>query len=251
MVYGSLWSFLFEFMCYLAVAVMGAIGLFRHRSLVALAWLGCIALHAGQIYFDLKMPGSRFSKIYCFPGTWPRVMSAFLAGMVFYLYRDRIVLSPKWLASAIVVLLGFGVLAPQLKALPLVLSPLGAYVLFYAAFAETPSLRNFASRGDLSYGLYLYAFPVQQLLVVYLGRWLSPLGLFALATAITAAFAKLSWHFVESPFMRMKRSERRDALPSQEAQDVGMRPAEPGIPAARPAQTVFPQPSGTLVEGQI
>ena len=57
--------------------------------------------------------------------------------------------------------------------------------------------------GDYSYGVYIYAFPIQQSL---LALWpnLRPLQLLGLALPITLAVAALSWHFVEQPALRAK-----------------------------------------------
>lgn len=65
---------------------------------------------------------------------------------------------------------------------------------------------------DVSYGLFLYGFPVQQGLVA---TWpgLGPWSLFALASAASFVLAALSWHLVEAPALRLARS--RDTPPAQ------------------------------------
>jgi peptidoglycan/LPS O-acetylase OafA/YrhL len=59
--------------------------------------------------------------------------------------------------------------------------------------------------GDYSYGIYVYAFPVQQTLIALLAPMSSWL-LFALATPLTTALAVASWHAVEKPALRLKRA---------------------------------------------
>jgi peptidoglycan/LPS O-acetylase OafA/YrhL len=105
-------------------------------------------------------------------------------------------------------LLALGVALPGLQALPLAVPVLGGYVLFFAAYWPLGRLARFARRGDLSYGLYLYAFPVQQLLIRAFRSGLRPLTLSLLALGVTALCAALSWRFVESPFLRLKKSSR-------------------------------------------
>ena len=63
--------------------------------------------------------------------------------------------------------------------------------------------------GDLSYGIYLYAFPIQMLT---LSRWLTPGNVWlitGLDLAIVLACATLSWRFVERPTMRLKPTVER------------------------------------------
>lgn len=68
------------------------------------------------------------------------------------------------------------------------------------ALAKRPALRN-----DISYGFYVYAFPVQQMLAVF-GVWkLGILPFFLIATATTLPFAAASWFLVERPLLKLKK----------------------------------------------
>jgi peptidoglycan/LPS O-acetylase OafA/YrhL len=56
---------------------------------------------------------------------------------------------------------------------------------------------------DYSYGIYIYAFPVQQTLVSFWPQM--PLPAYLLSSfVITVALAALSWHFVEKPALKLK-----------------------------------------------
>ena len=60
--------------------------------------------------------------------------------------------------------------------------------------------------GDYSYGIYLYGFVIQQLVMDLIGERIgSALALFAIALPTSAAIAVLSWHVVERPALRLKR----------------------------------------------
>jgi peptidoglycan/LPS O-acetylase OafA/YrhL len=200
---GSLWTIRYEFFCYIGVALLGFLGAFRYKIIAVLAFAVAVALYVGRIYYDLKMPGSSLSHIYCYPGEWPRFATYYLAGMLFYLFQDRIVYS-GWLA--LVCLMGLIACAAfhTLQFLPLAFAFFGTYVFFYVAFLPTPCLQRFVRRGDFSYGLYLYAFPIQQMLVYSYRDLLTPLTLFLLAFPLTLLAAFLSWHLVEKPFMVRK-----------------------------------------------
>jgi peptidoglycan/LPS O-acetylase OafA/YrhL len=99
------------------------------------------------------------------------------------------------------------VLAPWGVALifPLALT----YLLLFLAFQPVPGLVRWAKYGDFSYGLYLFAFPVQQLLVRWLG-FEQPLVLFVVATPLVLLCAFASWHLIEKPFLSLKPNPRLD-----------------------------------------
>lgn len=63
----------------------------------------------------------------------------------------------------------------------------------------------FVISGFLSYGVYLYAFPMQQLLMMWFQHSLTPLTLFLLALPGTCLLAILSWRYVEQPFLKRKK----------------------------------------------
>ena len=75
--------------------------------------------------------------------------------------------------------------------------------LFYLAFLQHPWLVSFRSMPDYSYGIYIYAFPVQQFvedLMPEMG-WLENA---LLSLLITLPFAALSWHLIEKPALSLK-----------------------------------------------
>lgn len=66
-----------------------------------------------------------------------------------------------------------------------------------------PILRSAGRFGDLSYGVYVYGWPVQQIVIHYLGADAGYFELLVPSAAITVALAWLSWHFVESVALQM------------------------------------------------
>lgn len=75
--------------------------------------------------------------------------------------------------------------------------------MVFAAFAYVPLVGAYRRFGDYSYGVYIYAFPVQQILAKLLSP-LSPMELFAWSAPLTLLLAVLSWRFVESPALAYK-----------------------------------------------
>jgi peptidoglycan/LPS O-acetylase OafA/YrhL len=188
-----LWTIRYELMCYAGILALGAAGLLRRRTIILALGLLAYGIYNGGRDWDWKLPywGSVVEA--------PRLATFFLSGSLFYLYRDLIP-HRRWILAISVAVLAFSCRAGLSWTLPI----FGTYSLFYLAFSQTTRLHHFGRFGDFSYGLYLYAYPIQQLLVQRLGLAIAPLALFALSLIITLAVAVMSWHLVEKPFLRMK-----------------------------------------------
>jgi peptidoglycan/LPS O-acetylase OafA/YrhL len=91
-----------------------------------------------------------------------------------------------------------------LKAFILLFPIFGSYLVIYFAFAPWLKPLPAAHFGDLSYGLYIYGWPVEQAIVWLNGGAMSSRALFAIALPVTAVFAFLSWHLVEKRALRFK-----------------------------------------------
>jgi peptidoglycan/LPS O-acetylase OafA/YrhL len=68
-----------------------------------------------------------------------------------------------------------------------------------------PVLGRLGALGNPSYGLYLYAFPIQQLVVA---RWPGNPHPILTCAALTLPIAFLSWHLVERPALRWRRPSK-------------------------------------------
>jgi peptidoglycan/LPS O-acetylase OafA/YrhL len=78
------------------------------------------------------------------------------------------------------------------------------YLMIWVGMQPLPKV-SFLQQGDYSYGLYLYAYPVQQM-VAQLLPWSHEWWLnFAISTPIALGIAMLSWHLVEKPALTLKR----------------------------------------------
>ena len=126
---------------------------------------------------------------------WPGFLVYFLAGAVAYRFGDCIRYTNR-LAAAAALCLGMTLILRQGFT---VVWPLGALISHVLWLAVPP--QNSASRhrqaalgGDYSYGIYLYAWPIQQLLVLYSHNRLPPIAHFALATVVTVIAGVASWH---------------------------------------------------------
>lgn len=200
---GSLWTIPYEFLCYIFVGVAGLLGILRRRCLL-------VALFILILYFQIfAFPShpevfERFLK-YWFHGINPSLLidlfSAFLAGMILYAYREKVIIS-HYLAlfSA-----GMLILASQFGGLKICFLIFGSYLILYLAFSPQIRFHNFAKYGDFSYGIYIYAFPVQQIIVYHFGGSMPASWNYWLAFPITLICAILSWYLVEKRALQLKK----------------------------------------------
>lgn len=134
-----------------------------------------------------------------------RFSAMFFGGAACYLWRHRIRLS--WAGGALLTCL----IAVSIQARPLfvVLAWLSLpYLLLLLAYLPRGPVRLFNRLGDYSYGLYIIAFPIQQILVTH---WpdIGIARLFLLTMLMTLPLAMASWHFVEKPALSLKARLRR------------------------------------------
>jgi peptidoglycan/LPS O-acetylase OafA/YrhL len=90
----------------------------------------------------------------------------------------------------------------ELKLLPKILCT--AFCAIYVGKYAPPCV---VIQQDYSYGMYLYAWPIQQAIVsvtLSIGWRIGPIGLFVAATLLTFCIAVPSWHFVERPALRLQ-----------------------------------------------
>jgi peptidoglycan/LPS O-acetylase OafA/YrhL len=194
---GSLWTLAFEGFCYAIVGVLGALGLLRRRpALVPAAAAVLLALTALQ---EAGLPVLLNERVI-------RLVLMFLLGAAAYLYAHRIPLRGELAAGAAGLFLVSLALFDDYRVL-------GAVPLTYLClWAGTCFPWPWRMRADLSYGVYIYHWPLQQILM-----------LTALAAAPTAVFvpvsialavlpAAASWYLVERPVLRHKDSPLPDRL---------------------------------------
>jgi len=204
---GSIWTLFYEFLCYLLLGALALVGALRNRFLVAAIAVAVLVLECVVTSVpSLNMQFNAFNN-------WDlanllRFVPVFLTGAAIYLYRKEIPDS-GWLALCSLAATFAVYLVPVGNGIPgltLTRADLSAFLLVYPTLwlgAHLPG-RSIGVPNDYSYGLYIYAFPVAQLLAVWGAcRWgYAPYVALTLVGAATLAFA--SWWLIEKRFLRLR-----------------------------------------------
>ena len=206
---GSLWTISYEALCYLIVAAFGLLGMFRRRALWPLFLAGCFAIWVNLNTTLFLHPLSAFLAANSFPEVF-RFLSYFFAGTCFYLFHSKIRYFKFGAAIAAVALY---LSVTDATWFQLTLMACGSYLLFAFAFAQIPVLKSFQKAPDISYGVYLYGWPTQKLLIQFIPG-ISPWILFPASLLICCGLGLLSWHLVEKHFMRKRKQIQRNPNPA-------------------------------------
>lgn len=195
---GSLWTIPVEVRWYGVLMLAGMCGLLRERFRYAL--LALVLLYAVYIYgiFDVQHnPLARFP----LPDFGCEYGSYFCYGVVLYHFRGVWRSHGGWLTAGLVAAAALMVALDHGYTALFVLLP---WLVIRFGTSSTPILRRAGRFGDFSYGIYIYAYMMQQLTVSLIGMhrpyWL---GLIVSAT-LTLAFAVVSWHLIERPALNLK-----------------------------------------------
>ena len=179
----SIWTLSYEFTCYVYIA---AICLAFRK-----AWFASIALFlfaTATVFYT-----------YISPEIFLRFSSYFFAGSIAYWSRKWLVLDFRIFLLSIVALCAATYFH---HALVPTICVFGTYATIYIAYAERFKAQNASRYGDFSYGVYLWAWPVQQLLSPYTATATEN---FLASTPIVFVAAYLSWRLVEKPALSKKK----------------------------------------------
>ncbi|MHA6630929.1 acyltransferase family protein [Pseudonocardia sichuanensis] len=194
---GALWTLFFEAFCYTVVAALGVLGVLRRRRWVVAGIVAVLAvLTALQ---EAGLPVWVNERVL-------RLLFVFLLGSLAHLYADRIPMRGSIAAAAAAVFLGSVAVFHDYRVL-------GAAPLAYLiAWSGTCFPWPWSMRADFSYGVYIYHWPLFQLLGLT-GLAAAPSPLFVLVGLVLVVVpAALSWYLIEKPALSRKHSALPDRV---------------------------------------
>jgi len=198
---GPMWTITYEFACYLATALLGVFCFYqpRYKILCAVMALSFVLLHGWGCTRGLQIPGAPVfaSAIYN-----TRFAAVYLVGALFFLFGDHIRLTGK---GACVSALFLVVLLYNWYLAETAFMFLGGYVIFWFALKARVINLGILRQRDISYGMYLYAWPIQSFIVwhnIHINPW--ALCFFSILSAGVVGY--LSWTYVEKPALQFLRN---------------------------------------------
>jgi len=212
----SLWTIPWEATCYALCAIAGTLGLLTRERYNAIFAVICLL-----VFLHLDEQNSDYTLII------PMMLSFLVGGMIFFQEPHT-----NMKVAALCSLLAIGVitgdryldfLADRLTYIPLMSEKMLAQIehlpiivatAFCAIYLGKYAPCRLSLRQDYSYGMYFYAWPVQQSTVAVasmLGVQLGPYALTGLSIPLTLCLAAVSWHVIEKPVLRRKRKPAAQA----------------------------------------
>jgi peptidoglycan/LPS O-acetylase OafA/YrhL len=212
----AMWTISYEFHCYIMIMLIGFFGLFKREKTFLVITIFTVAAYL--IYPEKYAPyalSANSSSINISTGFWVQIihklisislespledlrfLSIFLVGSCFYIIPYR----AGFTAVAAILLLGC--LFSEHLAEP-GLAVFGGYIIFwFALHIEAFSISSLFNKTDLSYGIYLYAWPIQKVLISKLPN-IKFIELFFLTVFLCVIIAYFSWTLIEKPLLNLK-----------------------------------------------
>ena len=194
-----LWTLRYEVFCYLFLAgIFTVFGMFKTRlpaflsfKVVSLVIMIACVLHLNFFYDEKTATNDQHIARFVF---------AFFTGVCAWQWRDT--LRPNIVGFSLFAVINAGLIVFEVYNAPIQML-MASYLAIYIGSLNFGKIARFTDRQDYSYGLYITAFPIQQIVYIALPE-ASPLINFALSMAISLPISAVFWNLIEKPALKLR-----------------------------------------------
>ena len=200
---GSIWTLKWEVVGYCATCLFLSLQLFKHRRVFLGSTIVMFILYLldsngySMVSGELAKYSAWFSVKYY--SDFVKLMYYYMSGTCIYLYRDRILLYWKW---------GIALLCILVMSIPSKSADVAMMIIFpYLLISTCAGIRNISVRYrnmEVSYGLYMYSFPIQQVVCRIMGPQTEGLMLMAVTLILTLIITVVTWKLIDEPFLKVR-----------------------------------------------
>jgi len=195
---GSLWSLPYEVKMYVCMVIISVLVTWINKK-INIASTRVIYFYLAMIFLSISLISDHLG---LYSGKFIHLFYMFFIGVAFYINRDKVPL------NTIVFLVLFLILVLSScneYLFNLVYKLVIPYLVLFIAYVPSGVIRKFNRYGDYSYGIYIYAFPIQQAFVAVLPNIeVNEMMLYSFLT--TMIFSTLSWRYIEKPSLSLKKT---------------------------------------------
>lgn len=200
---GAMWTIQYEFACYLMIAALGVLGFLQRRGTILVVTAVTAAAYCANHCGIGPQKGAVHEAI--------RFTCIFLIGSIFFLFQDAIFPRLSRRVALLSALIACVLMFHDGRFAELALITVGATALFWLAFrASLGRLQRINDNWDVSYGVYLYGWPIE-MLILWHARGLSPWALAAVALPCAIIAGAASWWGLEKWTRDLFRAPSRTA----------------------------------------
>lgn len=210
---GQLWTLTYEIAMYAILALIGVFSLLifkkiRSSNIKYFVILIFIITFSVNFYYHLNKFTPNTLSISLFDDSYHfyiiffiNFCSLFCYGSLLYIFRNKIKIPYFFMIGFIILIVCSTANTYIYSILYLIFMPLFIIGLAYLPYKP---LHLFNRAGDYSYGIYIYAFPVQQSIAALLPQ-ISVFNMIWISFGCTLTLAIISWHLIEKRMLKFKK----------------------------------------------